>query len=120
MSEKKSLSQLLRDESVYRSDETPASDGKWRDALLEDFEQPATIVRRAQPIETERAPLSAHHLLVLAPVGVGLFLGGWAVGTGLIDLSRLADVPLPAWAALTAAGSIGWLLWRRSGARRTR
>ncbi|MCB1184164.1 hypothetical protein KDM41_12075 [bacterium] len=122
MSERKSLSELLRDEAVHHAADAPpasAGDGKWREALLQEFAH-GPALGPATHRAPERPPLAPHHLAVLAPTGVGLFVLGWLAGSGRLDFGRLAQIPPYGWAAVAAAAGIGFVLWRGVGSRRTR
>ena len=126
MSDRKTLSELLRDEGVYRPAGPAASvareqagDQAWRLALLAEFEH-GPALRPARPAEPRPAPLTLHHLALLAPAGATLFVLGWLAGSGRFDLASLAGLPPLMWAGLAAAGSLGWWLWRGTGLGRTR
>ena len=95
--EKKSIAQLLRTADVYRDQDHPATDDRWREALLMEFDGEAAAAPAARTDTAADAPLRPRHLLMMAPAGVALFFAGWWIGRGGVSSEELAAVPVAVW-----------------------
>lgn len=112
MSEKKTVASLLRSPDTYRDPTLPDGGGRWKEALLADMQPPA-LVAPGIASAPEKAPLQVHHLWQMAPAGLGLFLGGWLLGSGQTGLQQLQAVPAVGWVLVAAAASCALLAWQR-------
>ncbi len=104
MTEKRTLSSLLRDGEVYVDDKTTPSDNIWREALLEGFEHSAVTTKKA-PAEEARSPLQWHHLGLMAPAGLGLFSLGWILGSGISVVEQMSRISPAVWVGIAVLGS---------------
>jgi hypothetical protein len=114
MSEKSTLSRLLRTADVYQAEEMPESREHWREALLEQYApdtlgSPTTL---ASPKDPVRHPLQWHHVVKLSPLGLGLFAAGWLAGNGSQAGTALAGVSPLAWVVAAFSISLSYLGWR--------
>lgn len=113
MNEKKSLAQLLRSSEVYGQPEHKDDSAPWQESLLQQFEhpEPGSHQARQMPPVPHQTPLQWHHVLTMAPAGLGLFLAGWIGGQSTDLTLRIMEVSPLAWIAcsLILSGALfGW------------
>ncbi len=113
MNEKKSLARWLRSAEVYEDPAFRQPGDDWRESLLAEYEKPAPPVLAPGRREVARGPLQWHHLVQLAPAGVGLFLAGFMVGSGDRLATRLAGVHPFVWMGLAMTVGLSALVWLR-------
>ncbi len=117
MSEKQTLSALLRCKEVYQDVSTEEPGPKataWRNNLLSEFESsPSLPVQKYRSDADRDTPLEVSHLLTLMPVGLALFALGWAFGSQIISLEQIARVSPLVWMSVSVVGSLAFLFWRR-------
>jgi len=113
MSEKKNLAQLLRSADVYGKPPETEKSPPWQEALLQQFDHPQPELSRwSQPgLEQGPVPLQWHHVLTMAPAGLGLFLAGWLAGQNSELPLRLMEIPVLAWVGCSIALSAGLFGW---------
>ena len=114
MSDKKTVSQWLRNKDAFEGAEAAPPTSQWREALLADYEHP-TMVQAPVEEPERRAPLQVHHLVLMAPAGVALFGLGWMFGNGAVALEQVARISPLVWMGLAVSGSLGFLVWRGRG-----
>jgi len=116
VSEKQTLSRLLRSKEVYEADSSQESEPKssrWRTELLGEFaEGPSTHQQVAMLESNQNTPLEAHHLLLMLPVGLMLFAMGWLFGSQIISMEQIAGVSPWVWVGISVLGSVGFMSWR--------
>ena len=116
MSEKQTLSALLRSKEVYRdvaADETESINKTWRNNLLSEFDTDtaSSPLKHSQEVDSS-TPLEVSHLLSMMPVGLALFGLGWAFGSQTLSLEQIARVSPWVWVGGSVVGSLVFLMWR--------
>jgi len=109
--EDKSVGRLLRTADVYRDADAPAPAAGWREALLMDFDEAPQPAETSVVIAETAAPLRPRHLLMMAPMGVALFLLGWWLGRGGVSTEEFTAVPPSVWVGCAGAIAGLTLLW---------
>lgn len=116
MSEKQTLSTWLRNRDVYQdvvAEESEPQTQQWRHALLEELEY-SEIATTQKPAASEvyNSPLEFHHLLLMMPVGLVLFVFGWLFGSQTISMEKIAGTSPWVWVGSSIFVSVGYLFWR--------
>jgi len=111
MSNKQSVSQWLRTPTIYEEEQVSSKDARWRESLLFEFEADEPVKPGPSKITADDR-LQARHILVMMPVGVGLYLGGWLVGRGVFSLEFVTKVSPMIWVVLAVGGGLAFMLKR--------